>query len=148
MKTVMLLLLLAALGLWWMSYENGDLSRRLSAAHQTIAIQEYNLSSAKKQLAALSETAKRNERAQVKLRQQLAAAQRLDHRRTQRITRRLNENEMLRHWYHSLLPDDIARLHARPRFDHPADYLRWMSDGGELPDTGQPTQNERRSQRR
>ncbi|AJI96223.1 phage lysis regulatory, LysB family protein [Yersinia ruckeri] len=141
MKTLFVLLLLAAIGLWWMSRENSELSHGLSTANQTIATQKKDLSTVRNQLNALAESAKRNELAQVALRQQLVAAQQLDQHRNQRITRLLNENETLRRWYQSLLPDDITRLHTRPGFDNPADYLRWLSEGDKLPDTVQPTQN-------
>lgn len=141
MKTLMIFLLLAVIGLWWMSREIRDLSRDLGNANHMIAMQKKDLSSAGGQLRALSENARRNELAQLALRQQLAAAQQLSQRRNQRITRLLNENETLRQWYQSLLPDDIARLHARPGFDNPTDYLRWLSESSELPYTGQPAQN-------
>ncbi|HEN3251568.1 TPA: LysB family phage lysis regulatory protein [Yersinia enterocolitica] len=141
MKTLMILLLLAVIGLWWMSRENRDLSRGLGSANLLITLQEKDLSHARDQLSALSENTRRNELAQLALRQQLVAAQQLSQRRNQRMTRLLNENETLRRWYQSLLPDDIARLHARPGFDNPTDYLRWLSESGELPHTGQPAQN-------
>ncbi|WP_145507201.1 Rz-like lysis system protein LysB [Yersinia alsatica] len=141
MKTLIVLLILAIIGLWWMNRENSDLLRDLNAAHQVIAMQKNDLNSTRGQLNALRDFAHRREQAQIVLRQQLANAQQLNQRRSRTIIRLLNENEMLRRWYQSVLPDDITRLHSRPGFDNPTHYLRWLSKNSELPDTTQSAKN-------
>jgi len=141
MKTLIILLVVAVVGLWWLKRENRELGQALSDATQTITTQKNNLSTLNNQLSVVRDNAERSERAQVLLRQQLSHAQQLATGKDQKITRLLNENKALRDWYQSALPDDIARLHTRPAFDTPDAYLRWLSEGDELPDTGKPAEN-------
>lgn len=141
MKTLIILLIVAVVGLWWLTRENRELGQALSAATQTIGTQKNSLSTLNNQLSVVRDNANRSERAQVALRQQLDDAQQLATGKDQKITRLLNENKALRDWYQSALPDDIARLHTRPAFDTPDAYLRWLSEGDELPDTGKPAEN-------
>ena len=146
MKTLIILLVVAAVGLWWLTRENRELGQALSDATQTIGTQKNNLATLNNQLNVARDNANRSERAQVALRQQLSHAQKLATGKDQKITKLLNENKTLRDWYQSALPDDIARLHTRPAFDTPDAYLRGLSEGDELPDTGKPTENQRRSE--
>lgn len=146
MKTLIILLMVAMVGLWWLTRENRELGQALSDATQTIGTQKNNLSTLNNQLNVVRDNASRSERAQVELRQQLSHAQQLATGKDQKITRLLNENKALRDWYQSALPDDIARMHTRPAFDTADAYLRWMSEGGELPDTGKSAENQRRSE--
>ncbi|AMO80105.1 hypothetical protein M993_02720 [Obesumbacterium proteus ATCC 12841] len=141
MKTLIILLVVAVVGLWWLKRENRELGQALSDATQTITTQKNNLATLNNQLSVVRDNAERSERAQVVLRQQLSHAQQLATGKDQKITRLLNENKALRDWYQSALPDDIARLHTRPAFDTPDAYLRWLSEGDELPDTGKPAEN-------
>ncbi|TBM15320.1 LysB family phage lysis regulatory protein [Hafnia alvei] len=141
MKTLIILLIVAVVGLLWLKRENRELGQALSDATQTITTQKNNLATLNNQLNVVRDNANRSERAQVVLRQQLSHAQQLATGKDQKITRLLNENKALRDWYQSALPDDIARLHTRPAFDTPDAYLRWLSEGDELPDTGKPTEN-------
>lgn len=146
MKTLIILLMVAVVGLWWLKSENGELGQSLSDAMQTITTQKNNLATLQNQLNVVRDNANRSERAQVVLRQQLSHAQQLATDKDKKITRLLNENKPLRDWYQSALPDGIARLHTRPAFDTPDAYLRWLSEGGELPNTGKSAENQRRSE--
>lgn len=146
MKTLIILLIVAVVGLLWLKRENGELGQALSDATQTITTQKNNLATLQNQLNVVRDNANRSERAQVVLRQQLGDAQQLATDKDKKITRLLNENKPLRDWYQSALPDGIARLHTRPAFDTPDAYLRWLSEGGELPDTGKSAENQRRSE--
>ncbi|MBQ4775266.1 LysB family phage lysis regulatory protein [Pectobacterium carotovorum] len=91
----------------------------------------------------LQSNAIRNEQAQAELRTKLSQAGQLAASRDKKIMRLLNENADLRRWYGTALPDDFKRLHTRLAFDNPDDYLRWLSESNELPDTGQPPGNQR-----
>jgi len=137
MKILITLLVLAVVAVLYMAWDNRDLTQSLSAATQTIGRQEKALKDANSTLTAMQANARRNEGAQVLLRQQRDAAEALATRRNQTITRLLNENDALRQWYQSPLPDDIVRLHRRPAFATPDDYLRWLSEGQQLPDAGE-----------
>ncbi len=70
------------------------------------------------------------------LRNDLNNAHRLALAREQKIQRLLNENQILRDWFNTPLPADVVRLHQRPGFTGAANYLRWLSDGEPVPDTG------------
>jgi len=139
---VTVILLLASLLLLAVALTGLQLVRhRLAAANESISQLKRDLKDSGQALDELTASAKRNEHAQVVLRGQIVAAHALVTRRNQTITRLLNENETLRNWYQSALPDDVARLHARPEFATPDGYLRWLSEGQQLPDTGQPAEN-------
>ncbi|MFJ5349836.1 Rz-like lysis system protein LysB [Pectobacterium parvum] len=123
---------------------------QLSRAENTLTLQGITLSQQKDTLLAqsaaigtLQDNAQRNEQAQAELRTKLSQAGQLAASRDKQVMRLLNENADLRRWYSTALPDDIKRLHRRPAFDNPDDYLRWLSAGNELPDTEQQPRNQR-----
>jgi len=118
-------------------------NNKVTQASRTIAQMQEALAANSLAISELQASGQRNERAQVVLRQQIIAAGQLASRRNQTITRLLNENETLRRWYQSALPDDVVRLHTRPEFTNPSDYLRWLSESQQLPDTGQQPENQR-----
>lgn len=136
MKIIITLLVLAVAAVLWVGRENRELTRSLSDATKTLGQQKKDLQATQGALATLQANARNNERAQLLLREQRDTAEALANRRNQTITRLLNENENLRRWYQSPLPDDVIRLHRRPGFATPDDYLRWLSEGQQLPDTG------------
>jgi LysB family phage lysis regulatory protein len=143
MKTLAALLALALAMAGWVKWDNLWLTRSLSTANQTISMQKNDLTGVRLQLSEAQASARRNEREQVILRQRITAADQLANRRNHTITRLLNENEALRRWYQSALPDDVIGLHARPDFATPDDYLRWLSEGQQLPATRQQPENQR-----
>lgn len=133
----LLLSLVASLAGWrWAN-------NKATQASRTIAQMQGMLAANSVAISELQASGQRNERAQMVLRQRIIAAGQLASRRNQTITRLLNENETLRRWYQSALPDDVVRLHTRPEFTNPGDYLRWLSEGQQLPDTGQSSENQR-----
>lgn len=137
MKTLMILLLLAIAGLMWMKRENNTLTRSFEKANRVAGEQKTQIIMLRNQLDVAATIRKRNEQAQVDLRNRLATANTLAANRGNTITRLLNENKALREWYESDLPDDIIRLHTRPAFTTTADYLQWLSESGAVSDTGQ-----------
>ncbi|MEQ9942392.1 Rz-like lysis system protein LysB [Pectobacterium aroidearum] len=123
---------------------------QLSRAENSLSQQAITLSQQKDTLLAqdaaigsLQDNARRNEQAQAELRTKLSQAGQLAASRDKKITRLLNENADLHRWYGAALPDDFKRLHTRPAFDSPNDYLRWLSESNELPDTGQQPADQR-----
>ncbi|MCH4263852.1 MAG: Rz-like lysis system protein LysB [Serratia liquefaciens] len=136
MKTLIILLVLAVVATWWIGRENRELTRSLSDATETVGKQKKALQASQRSLTELRDRARSDERAHVLLREQRDTAEALANRRNQTITRLLNENEALRRWYVFPLPDDVIRLHRRPAFTNPDDYLRWLSENQQLPDTG------------
>ncbi|CAI0970800.1 phage lysis regulatory protein, LysB family [Serratia proteamaculans] len=140
-KLFLALVLLAVIALMkWQVITLGD---RLDATKLENVKIAAALTESRTAIAALQENALSNERAQVMLRQRIAAADLLANRRNHTITRLLNENEVLRRWYQSALPDDVIGLHTRPDFATPDDYLRWLSEGQQLPAARQQPENQR-----
>ena len=140
-KLFLALVLLAVIALLkWQVLTLGD---RLDAAKLENVKIAAALTESRAAIAALQDSALRNEREQVILRQRITAADQLANRRNHIITRLLNENEVLRRWYQSALPDDVIGLHTRPDFATPDDYLRWLSEGQQLSAARQQPENQR-----
>ena len=129
-------LVLAVLGLLWLRHENGNLSRSFETANRVASEQKMTIGMLKNQLSVAGQLARRNESAQVALREQLAEASAEASRREQTITRLLNENEQLRRWYSADLPDAVRRLHQRAACADAGDCLQRMPEGQSLPDAG------------
>ncbi|ELY5303774.1 Rz-like lysis system protein LysB [Yersinia enterocolitica] len=115
---------------------------RLSEARQVV-IDQQNTETIRKsgQLIALALTANANNQAQAQLRQQVASADQLLAQRNSQIKRLYRENETLRRWADTPLPDDIIRLRQRPAFSGAADYRQWLSEGHGLPISSGRTAN-------
>ncbi|KGA31340.1 P2 LysB [Pectobacterium brasiliense] len=120
-----------------------DAEKLISEQSETLVKQSLELLVRDGVIDALQSSAIRNEQAQAALRTKLSQAGQLAVSRDNKITRLLNENADLRRWYGAALPDDIKRLHRRPTFDNPDAYLRWLSESGELHNTGQQPGNQR-----
>lgn len=137
--TVMFLasaLVLAVLGLLWLRHENGNLSRSFETANRVASEQKTTIGMLKNQLSVAGHLARRNESAQVALREQLERASEEASRREQTITRLLNENEAFRRWYNDALPDVVRRLHTRTACASAGDCGQRMPEGEPLPDAG------------
>ncbi|EAZ5991684.1 LysB family phage lysis regulatory protein [Salmonella enterica] len=136
MKTLIVLLVLAVIGLLWMRHENGNLRESFDKASRVASEQKTTIGMLKNQLAITRDQADKNERAQVDLRQKLNAAGEREARREQTITRLLNENEAFRRWYGAVLPDAVRRLHKRPACASAGDCLQRLPESQPLPNAG------------
>lgn len=115
---------------------------RLSEARQAVIDQQTAETASKNgQLIALALTANANNQAQAQLRQQVANADQLLAQRSSQLKRLYRENETLRHWADTPLPDDIIRLRRRPALTGAADYRQWLSDSHALPVSGGQSAN-------
>ena len=115
---------------------------RLADARQVV-IDKQSAETASKngQLIALALTANANNQAQAQLRQQVASADQLLAQRNSQLKRLYRENETLRRWADTPLPDDIIRLRQRPAFTGAADYRQWLSESHTLPVSSGGTAN-------
>lgn len=115
---------------------------RLSEARQVV-IDQQNTETIRKsgQLIALALTADANNQAQAQLRQQVASADQLLAQRNSQIKRLYRENETLRRWADTPLPDDIIRLRRRPALTGAADYRQWLSESSTVPISGNRATN-------
>lgn len=139
-RTAVLLLVLVlavAGGLKWQVVALGD---RLDEAQRENCRISAALTDTRMAISTLQTAARQLAQEEQSLRNDLNNAHRLALTREQKIQRLLNENQVLRDWFNSPLPADVARLHQRPSFTRAADYLRWLSDGEPVPDTGKPSE--------
>lgn len=113
MKTLIIVLVVAVLALAWLKHENSKLSRSFTRANDVAADQKRTIGMLKDQLLTAQRLSADNDRAQAELRQKLTAAGQRALRRERTITRLLNENEELRSWYRTELPDVVRSLHRR-----------------------------------
>lgn len=139
MKIVLALLLATALALLLMRHENNALKRALAAAGHTTAAQKQNLNRLSAERDALNHQLEQNNRLQSEWRQQLATAEDASVRREQTIARLLNENEAVRRWYASALPDAVRRMHQRPACASAGRCIQPLPAGGAVPDAGKPS---------
>ncbi|WP_241602748.1 Rz-like lysis system protein LysB [Rosenbergiella nectarea] len=116
------------------------LSCLLHEAHNTIDLQQQSLQSNKEkiadknsQLIALSLLTETNSQAQTELYATAEKNSALLRDRLHTIEAITRENETLRNWAATKLPDDVIRLQQRPTLTGGEDYRQWLSDNHPLP---------------
>lgn len=134
MRIVMMVIVALLVALGW--YAN-RLSHDIDSANRIIGTLSAGIESRDNAITRLQDEARQQAENEQALRQSLSNASTLSLSREQRIQRLLNENKALRDWFNTALPADVIRLHQRPAFASPNDYLRWLSDSEQLPATGQ-----------
>jgi LysB family phage lysis regulatory protein len=137
---ILILLMLAACALAGLqTWRIGGLHDEADQAQRIISTLSAGIESRDNAIHRLNDDAVMRERQEQSLRTQLVQAGEQARVREVHIQRLLNENQEMRDWYAATLPDGISRMHARPAFASAADYLRWLSGGNQLPDTGKRT---------
>lgn len=139
MRIVVVLLLAACALAGLQAWRIGGLTEKADQAQRIIGTLSAGIESRDNAINRLSDEAVTRERQEQSLRTQLSRAGEQARVREYTIQRLLNENQEMRDWYGARLPDGISRMHQRPAFASAADYLRWLSGGNELPDTGKLT---------
>lgn len=134
MRIAMMLIVALLVALGW--YAN-RLSHDIDSANRIIGTLSAGIEIRDNVITRLQDEARQLADNEQALRQSLSHASSLSLSREQRIQRLLNENKVLRDWFTTALPADVIRLHQRPAFASPHDYLRWLSDSDQLPATGQ-----------
>jgi LysB family phage lysis regulatory protein len=139
---ILILLLLASLALAGLqTWRIGGLHDEADQAQRIIGTLSAGIESRDNAINRLNDEAVTRERQEQSLRTQLSRAGEQARVREYTVQRLLNENQEMRDWYSTRLPDGIGRMHARPAFANAADYLRWLSGGDELSDTGKRTRH-------
>ncbi|CAI0933294.1 phage lysis regulatory protein, LysB family [Serratia plymuthica] len=138
-RVAVLFLLLALAVAGWLKWQVIALGDQLGEAQRENGKITAALTDTRTAISRLQTAAGQLAQEEKNLRADLDTAHRLALTREQKIQRLLNENQTLRDWFNTALPADVARLHQRPGFIGAADYLRWLSDGESMPDTGQPS---------
>ncbi len=85
-----------------------------------------------------------NQKAQAKLRLQLAQANNVGKSRQQTIKDLKREINDVKKWANTLLPDAIRGLHQRPELNGSEQYREWLSSRNPLPASSKQPENERR----
>ncbi|KAB8305391.1 LysB family phage lysis regulatory protein [Rouxiella chamberiensis] len=137
---ILIVLLLAACALAGLqTWRISGLTEKADQAQRIIGTLSAGIESRDNAINRLNDEAEKRERQEQSLRTQLSRASEQVRVREIHLQRLLNENQEMRDWYGARLPDGISRMHQRPAFASAADYLRWLSGGNELPDTGKRT---------
>ncbi|MEP8748861.1 Rz-like lysis system protein LysB [Enterobacter hormaechei] len=136
MKVMFFLLAALMAVVLWQRHENGNLMRSFERANKVAGEQKNVIGMLKNQLSVSRGIARNNETAQINLRGELIAAGAMAVRREQTITRLMNENETLRHWYSDKLPDVVRRLHTRAGCASAGHCLQRLPESELLPDAG------------
>lgn len=139
MRIVIILLLAACALAGLQTWRIGGLHDEADQAQRIIGTLSAGIESRDNAIHRLNDETVSRERQEQNLRTQLSRADTQARVREYTIQRLLNENQEMRDWYSARLPDGIGRMHQRPAFASAADYLRWLSGGDELPDTGKHT---------
>ncbi|MDU5487224.1 MAG: Rz-like lysis system protein LysB [Serratia liquefaciens] len=135
-RTAALLLVLALAVAGWLKWQAVALGDQLDEALRENGRITTALTDTRTAITTLQAAAGQLAQEEQSLRNDLNNAHRLALSREHKIQRLLNENQVLRDWFNTPLPADVARLHQRPGFTGTANYLRWLSDGEPVPDTG------------
>ncbi|EMQ2082221.1 putative regulatory protein [Yersinia enterocolitica] len=134
MRIVLMLMAGMVMVLGWYTHHQ---SLAIANASNIIGALSAEIENRDNTLIQLQEQVQRQAKSERILRQSLSDANHLSQSREQKIQRLLNENKALRDWFAATLPADVIRLHQRPAFASPNDYLRWLSDSEQLPAAGQ-----------
>ncbi|HHB1474991.1 TPA: Rz-like lysis system protein LysB [Yersinia enterocolitica] len=130
MRIVLMLMAGMVMALGWYTHHQ---SLAIANASNIIGALSAEIENRDNTLIQLQEQAQRQAKSERILRQSLSDANHLSQSREQDILRLLNENKVLRDWFATALPADVIRLHQRPAFANPNDYLRWLSASEQLP---------------
>ncbi|WP_085247398.1 hypothetical protein [Gilliamella mensalis] len=80
----------------------------------------------------LSDQYQANERKLIAQKNQLQVADTLNRQYQQQLEQLINENEQIRMWSDSDLPDTVKRLYTRPEIKGSTDYQSWLSSRNTL----------------
>lgn len=124
-------LLIAALG--WQSWRLNNASHTIESQGKELNSKKQALTQKNSQLIALNILTQTSSQAQTQL---YAAAEKnntLLRDRQRRIEELKRENDELRIWSDSLLPDAVVRLRARPAIAGGESYREWLSQNHPVP---------------
>ncbi|OVZ76426.1 Rz-like lysis system protein LysB [Yersinia intermedia] len=130
MRIMLMLMVGMMMALGWYTHHQ---SLAIANANNIIGRLSAEIGNRDNTLTQLLDQAQRQAKNERILRQSLSDANSLSQSREQDILRLLNENKVLRDWFATALPADVIRLHQRPAFANPNDYLRWLSASEQLP---------------
>lgn len=128
---VVLALLLAALG--WLSWRLNNATHTIETQGAALKSKTQELTKKNGQLIDLSTLTETNSRELTRLYAAAEQTTALLRGRQRRIEELKRENEDLRRWADTLLPDVIIRLRERPALAGGAAYREWLSQSDAVP---------------
>ena len=141
MKAMLALLAGMALLILILLLSNRSLQHDLNNAVQQHDALTAQLHQRDQLITELNQQMQQRAEAELALRQDLSTAAQVMQSREQERQRSLHDNPQSRQWADAELPADVSRLLDRPAFSSASDYLRWLSGGQRLPDSGQPSRH-------
>lgn len=117
----------------WQSWRLSDVRQKIDSQQAAIQDQGKKLTQKNSQLIALNILTQTNSRAQTNLYAAAENTNALLRQRQQKIEELKRENEELRRWADSLLPDAVIRLRTRPALAGGESYREWVSQNHPVP---------------
>ena len=136
MRVAMSLWVITVLGLLALGGYNHRLSSQLESANRIVGTLSAGIESRDAAIARLRDESAEREKSELALRISLGDASTVARNREVKMQRLIAENETLKSWFNTALPDAVVRLQQRPAFASANDYLRWVSEGSKLPVSG------------
>ncbi|KGT95347.1 regulatory protein [Erwinia typographi] len=133
MRFMVVLIALLTVGFGWQSWRLNNASHTIESQSTKLSSKNQALTQKNSQLIALGVLTQTSSRAQMHLyavAEKNTALLRDRQRRTEELKR---ENEELRRWADTLLPDAVIRLHTRPAFTGGESYREWLSQNNPVP---------------
>ncbi|WP_422387887.1 Rz-like lysis system protein LysB [Erwinia billingiae] len=133
MRPIVLIMALLIAALGWQSWRLNNASHTIESQGKELNSKKQALTQKNSQLIALNILTQTSSQAQTQL---YAAAEKnntLLRDRQRRIEELKRENEELRIWADSLLPDAVVRLRARPAIAGGESYREWLSQNHPVP---------------
>jgi LysB family phage lysis regulatory protein len=133
MRPIVLIMALLIAALGWQSWRLNNASHTIESQAKELNSKKQALTQKNSQLIALNILTQTSSQAQTQL---YAAAEKnnnLLRDRQRRIEELRRENEELRIWADSLLPDAVVRLRARPAIAGGESYREWLSQNHPVP---------------
>ncbi|ADP10184.1 MULTISPECIES: Rz-like lysis system protein LysB [Erwinia] len=130
-RALVVMLVLVVQG--WQSWQRSEDRNIIEEQAVTLKSQAQALNKQNGQLIGLAILTKTNSREQMRLYAAAEHTTALLRQRQRRIEELKRENEDLRRWNDTSLPDDIIRLRSRPALTGGASYREWLSRSDAVP---------------
>lgn len=133
MRVLSVVLVLVLIVLGWQSWRLNNARHTIEMQGSALKNKMQELTKKNSQLIGLSILTETNSREQMRLYAAAEQATALLRNRQRRIEELKRENEDLRRWSDTPLPDPVVRLRQRPAFAGGESYREWLSENHPLP---------------
>ncbi|WP_428980743.1 Rz-like lysis system protein LysB [Erwinia billingiae] len=133
MRPIVLIMALLIAALGWQSWRLNNASHTIESQGKELNSKKLALTQKNSQLIALNILTQTSSQAQTQLYASAEKNNTLLRDRQRRIEEMKRENDELRIWADSLLPDAVVRLRARPAIAGGESYREWLSQNHPVP---------------